>query len=104
MKFSSEQMARLSQWESSMRSAVRSGWARGIGSRATLEVASIYEEATGQKHPVNVGCGPCILDLLQRVGRLYFAQKEAQESKGSAGGTDAAPKDKQSKKDGRNGK
>lgn len=87
-----------------MRTALRSGWARGIGNRATLEMAGIYEEATGTKYPVNVGCGPCILDLMKRVGRLYFAQKEAQEGERDAGDTDVAPKNKQSKKGGRNGK
>ncbi len=97
-------MARLAQWEPSLRTAVRSGWARGIGSRATLEMAGIYEAATGEKHPVNVGCGPCILDLMKRVGSMYFAQKEAHESKENAEDTDAAPKNKQSKKSERNGK
>lgn len=104
MKFTNEQMAKLSEWESNMRSAVRSGWARGIGSHATQEMASIYESATGRKHPVNVGCGPCILDLLQRVGRLYFEQKEAKEAGMDNGGSGAGSQVKQRKEGESNGK
>lgn len=103
-KFTDEQMARLAQWEPSLRTAVRSGWARGIGSRATLEMAGIYEAATGEKHPVNVGCGPCILDLMKRVGSMYFAQKDANESGKERSGADDGAKVKRAKKSERNGK
>lgn len=98
--FTEEQMKELSVWEPNMRTAVRSNWARGIGSTAARRMNEIYNAATGAKGTVNASCAGCMLNLLRDVGRLYFAQKDAKESEKESAGT----KVKRAKKSERNGK
>ncbi len=82
--FTEKQMKELSVWEPNMRTAVRSNWARGIGSTAARRMNEIYNAATGAKGTVNASCAGCMLNLLRDVGRLYFAQKEARKPAGKS--------------------
>lgn len=68
----------LSQYEDNLRTAVRSGWARNPGRSALQGIYDIVHE-TEQLPRFNPGCASCVLSILQKAGKLYFAEKEARE-------------------------
>lgn len=81
-KFTKEDMKTLSQWEANMRTAIHSRYLRNIGRAAVQTIASIWAKRLGVAQvAVNDSCSACVLDLLQRVGRAYFEQVEAQTKK-----------------------
>lgn len=68
----------LSQYEDNLRTAVRSGWARNPGRSALQGIYDIVHEIE-QLPRFNPGCASCVLSILQKAGKLYFAEKEARE-------------------------
>lgn len=81
MRLTEDQYRALAPFEQNMRTALHSNYARNPGRRATLDMQDIYNEVTGARLRVNVGCGTCILNLLKDVGRIYFADKEERAAK-----------------------
>lgn len=69
----------LQQYEDNLRTAVRSGWARNPGRSALQGIYDIVHE-TEQLPRFNPGCASCVLSILQKAGKLYFAEKEAREA------------------------
>lgn len=69
----------LSQYEDNLRTAVRSGWARNPGRSALQGIYDIVHESE-QLPRFNPGCASCVLSILQKAGKLYFAEKEAREA------------------------
>lgn len=69
----------LSQYEDNLRTAVRSGWARNPGRSALQGIYDIVHE-TEQLPRFNPGCASCVLSILQKAGKLYFAEKERREA------------------------
>lgn len=70
-------MQTLSQWEGNMRTAIQSRYLRNVGRAAVQIIAEIWARKLGvAKIAVNDSCPACVLDLLQRVGKAYFEQKE----------------------------
>lgn len=65
----------LSQYEDNLRTAVRSGWARNPGRSALQGIYDIVHESE-QLPRFNPGCASCVLSILQKAGKLYFAEKE----------------------------
>lgn len=79
-KFTTEEMQVLSQWEPNMRTAIESKYLRNVGRLGVKAISDIRARQLGVKEVyVNSSCASCILDLLQRVGKDYFSQKEAEE-------------------------
>ena len=76
-QFTPEDMQTLSQWEGNMRTAIQSRYLRNVGRAAVQVIAEIWARKLGvAKIAVNDSCPACVLDLLQRVGKAYFEQKE----------------------------
>lgn len=65
----------LQQYEDNLRTAVRSGWARNPGRSALQGIYDIVHESE-QLPRFNPGCASCVLSILQKAGKLYFAEKE----------------------------
>ena len=76
MKLTQEELDKLAPYEQNMRTAVRSKYLRNVGRSGLAVMIPIYERATGYRIHVNDTCGTCILDFLQRLGRIYFADKD----------------------------
>ena len=98
MKLTQEEIATLSKWELNMRTAVRSKYLRHVGRMAIETMVPIYERATGYRVRVNSNCGACVLDFLQRIGNIYFADLEEIEAVKNAQPETEAPKRRSKKK------
>ena len=92
MKLTQEEIAILSKWEMSLRTAVRSKYLRHVGRTAIETMVPIYERATGYRIRVNSNCGACVLDFLKRMGAVYFADLEEMEASKNAQPETEAPK------------
>lgn len=95
MNYNDTQFAELSRFEDNFRTATSTptGWTRRIAIPDQRRIKAIYTEATGERIPFNIGCGNCLLSLLKRAGKLYFADKEEREQAAQkAEETDAKPK------------
>lgn len=81
MNYNDTQFAELSRFEENFRTATSTptGWTRRIAIPDQRRIKAIYTEATGERVPYNIGCGNCLLSLLKKAGKLYFADKEARE-------------------------
>lgn len=98
MKLTQEEIATLSKWELNMRTAVRSKYLRHVGRAAIETMVPIYERATGYRIRVNSNCGACVLDFLQRMGAVYFADLEEMEAAKNAQPETEAPKRRMKRK------
>ena len=81
MNYTDEQFAALAPFEDNFRTAIDGEWSRRIRTPDQLRIKEIYEAATRSRIPFNQGCGTCLLNLLKRAGRLYFADKTEREAK-----------------------
>lgn len=89
MILTQEEFAAVAAYEKELQVAVRSKYLRNVG-RSGLEIlVPIYERASGARYPVNPNCAACILGLLERLGAIYFADKE--ERRQSETATDPQP-------------
>lgn len=81
MNYNDTQFAELSKFEENFRTATSTptGWTRRIAIPDQRRIKAIYTEATGERVPYNIGCGNCLLSLLKKAGKLYFADKEERE-------------------------
>ena len=81
MNYNDAQFAELSKWEDNFRTATSTptGWTRRIAIPDQRRIKAIYTEATGERVPYNIGCGNCLLSLLKKAGKLYFADKAERE-------------------------
>lgn len=75
MKLTKEEFAIISHWEMNIQTAVRSKYLRNVGRTALGTLVPIYERVTGTRQYVNPNCAACILEFLQRLGVVYFADK-----------------------------
>lgn len=80
MKLTETDMKWLSQFETNMGTAVRSNWASPISDTNLAKMSEIFNRVYGTERRVKMSCASCVLELLTDMGRLYFAQKEAQEA------------------------
>lgn len=81
MNYNDTQFAELSRFEDNFRTATSTptGWTRRIAIPDQRRIKAIYTEATGERIPFNIGCGNCLLSLLKKAGKLYFADKAERE-------------------------
>lgn len=73
-KITKKQKAVLAKYELNMQTALYSNYVRAMSAKAVEEVRAIYEDLIGQPFRVTSNCGACVLDLLKRVGQIYFSK------------------------------
>lgn len=98
MKLTQNELEIVGRWEKNLRTAVRSKYLRHVGRMAIETMVPIYERATGYRVRVNSNCGACVLDFLQRIGNIYFADLEEIEAAKNAQPETEAPKRRTKKK------
>lgn len=76
MFYTKEQITKLEKYRKSFETAVRSGFARNVGSVALKEIETIYDEAFGSHYSYNSGCSVCVLGFLKRVGEPFLKESE----------------------------
>ena len=87
MFYTREQITKLEKYRKTFETAVRSGFARNVGSVALKDIESIYDEAYGSHYSYNSGCSVCVLQFIKKVGepflkesKIYEAEKRVQEA------------------------
>ena len=73
-KITKKQRATLKKYELNMQTALYSNYVRAMSAKAVDEVRVVYEEIIGKPYRVTNTCGACVLDLLKRVGQIYFTK------------------------------
>ena len=81
MFYTKEQIEKLEKYRKTFETAVRSGFARNVGSIALKEIEEIYDEAYGSHYSYNNGCGVCVMQFLKRVGEPFLKEAEAYKKK-----------------------
>ena len=76
MFYTKEQITKLEKYRKSFETAVRSGFARNVGSVALKEIEQVYDEAFGSHYSYNSGCSVCVLGFLKRVGEPFLKESE----------------------------
>jgi len=92
MRLTEQEFKTIAAYDSQLQIAVRSKYLRNIGRTGLAVLVPIYERVTGTKKYVQVTCGACVLDFLQRLGAIYFADKEEREAAATTEQTPAKPK------------
>lgn len=90
MRYTDEQFNALAPFEDNFRTAVEGDWTRRVAIGDQKKIKDIYEAATNTRIPFNQGCGSCLLTLLKRAGRMYFADKKEREMARAAKAAPAA--------------
>lgn len=70
--FTKADMKTLKQYEDNLRKATYHGYARNLTRMDIDKIVSIYVRTTSIPVHVNYSCGVCQLQILQRVGEIYF--------------------------------
>ena len=76
MFYTREQIQRLEKYRKTFETAVRSGFARNVGSIALKEIEEVYDEALGSHYSYNNGCSVCVLGFLKKVGEPFLKEAE----------------------------
>lgn len=80
MNYTNEQFTALAPYEDNFRTAVEGDWTRRVPLAGQQIIRSTYEAATKTRIPLNAGCSLCLINLLKRAGRLWFADKKERET------------------------
>jgi len=86
MNYTQEQFQALAPYADNFRTAIEGEWSRRIPVDGQKLIRKTYEDATKTRIPFNSGCQLCLLNLLKRAGRLWYADKKEIEA------SQAAPK------------
>lgn len=92
MNYTNEQFNALAPYEDNFRTAVEGDWTRRVPLAGQQLIRSTYESATKTRIPFNAGCASCLINLLKRAGRLWFAD---QKERAARPATAAAPESEQ---------
>lgn len=84
MNYTDQQFNDLSPYEDNFRTAVEGSWTRRVPLLGQHLILKIYQDASKMRFPFNSGCGTCLVNLLQRAGRLYFDDKREREANKAA--------------------
>ena len=76
MFYTREQIEKLEKYRKTFETAVRSGFARNVGSIALKEIEEVYDEAFGSHYSYNSGCSICVLGFIKRVGEPFLKDSE----------------------------
>lgn len=74
-----EQFNALAQFEDNYKTAIGLGYSRYPGRAGVDTMFNIYRDLTNTRVNMNRSCSVCILHLVQKVGKLYFAEKARRE-------------------------
>ena len=74
-----EQFNALAQYEDNYKTAIDLGYSRYPGQDGVNTMFNIYRDLTNTRTNMNRSCSVCILHLVQKVGKLYFAEKTRRE-------------------------
>lgn len=81
MFYTKEQVERLEKYRKTFETAVKSGFARNVGSVALKEIEEVYDEAYGSHYSYNSGCSVCVLSFIKRVGEPFLQESEIYRKK-----------------------
>ena len=81
MFYTEEQIERLEKYRKTFETAVRSDFARNVGSIALRDIESVYDEALGTKYSYNSGCSVCVLQFLKKVGKPFLEESQIYAAK-----------------------
>ena len=81
MFYTKEQITKLEKYRRTFETAVKSGFARNVGSVALKEIESVYDEAYGSHYSYNSGCSICVLQFIKRVGEPFLKEAEIYRKK-----------------------
>ena len=76
MFYTEEQIQRLEKYRKNFETAVKSGFARNVGSIALKEIEGIYDEAFGNHYSYNSGCSVCVMQFIKRAGEPFLKESE----------------------------
>lgn len=76
MFYTKEQVERLEKYRKTFETAVKSGFARNVGSVALKEIEEVYDEAYGSHYSYNSGCSVCVLSFIKKVGEPFLQESE----------------------------
>ena len=79
-QFNKQQLDVLSEWEDKFFTATVGKYYRSITSKSLDKIAEVYNEVADNPVTSTWACNHCILDFLIKVGKKYFADKEALET------------------------
>lgn len=74
-----EQFNALAQFEDNYKTAIDLGYSRYPGRAGVDTMFNIYRDLANTRVNMNRSCSVCILHLVQKVGKLYFAEKTRRE-------------------------
>ena len=77
-QFTKGQMAVLATYEENLRTAVTGGYVRAMRRTDVAILNDIHNNYTGGSRRFSANCQACVLELCLDLGRLYFAQRDAQ--------------------------
>ena len=81
MFYTEKQIERLEKYRKTFETAVRSDFARNVGSIALRDIESVYDEALGTKYSYNSGCSVCVLQFLKKVGKPFLDESQIYAAK-----------------------
>ena len=76
MFYTREQIEKLEKYRRTFETAIKSGFARNVGSIALKEIEEVYDEAYGSHYSYNSGCSVCVLGFIKRVGEPFLKESE----------------------------
>ncbi len=76
MFYTKEQIEKLEKYRRTFETAIKSGFARNVGSVALKEIEEVYDEAFGSHYSFNSGCSVCVLGFIKRVGEPFLKESE----------------------------
>ena len=81
MFYTKEQIEKLEKYRRTFETAIKSGFARNVGSIALKEIEQVYDEAFGSHYSYNSGCSVCVLGFLKKVGEPFLKESEIYRKK-----------------------
>lgn len=76
MIYTDEQFKELSEFEDNFFTAVNARYSRYIPKAKMERILAIYCEALNITRTIDFTCPQCVVGLLQKVGKLYYADKD----------------------------
>lgn len=76
MIYTDEQFKELSEFEDNFFTAINGNYSRYIPKTKMERILAIYCEALNIHRTIDFTCPQCVVGLLQKVGKMYYADKD----------------------------
>ena len=76
MIYTDEQFKELSEFEGNFFTALKGNYSRYIPKTKLERILAIYCEALNIRRTIDFTCPVCVVELLQKVGKMYYADKD----------------------------